>query len=169
LSGAFDIDTKGFTNLRTKMWHAAQKCPDWSTGAAQAGGLAFERGMKKRCAVGRTGATRNSIKTKVISVGNVESGPSALHASFLEYGTGLYTTYPGAAKHRIVPITKKVLSWKAYAGRGLKNFKVVAVKSTAGMEAQPFIRPTFAEDHGVALKAAQRTLTADFRKVFDGS
>lgn len=71
------------------------------------------------------------MPTMTVMVGtNTEYGP------YVEYGTGLFSEFPSAPKTRIVPKTKKALSWLS---GGLR----ITVKSIAGMTPRPFLRPAF--------------------------
>lgn len=129
---------------------------------AEAAGLVFERGMKLRCPVGRTGLLRQSIHYKPTGMGRGEVGPTAPHAFFVEFGTGMHSElHP---PHRIYPIHGDVLAWTSYKGRGLKGKTEVVVASTAGMVGRPFVRPTYIEDREKAARAAGRVLQANLER-----
>ena len=157
--GAFEIvldeHWKSLEHKLDKLGHGANDLREVALVSACA---VLERGMKRRCKVGRTGATRNSIRTKPDGPGAKRVGPNSPHAGYLEHGTGTHATYPGASGNRIVPIHGKVMRWTNYSGRGMTNSSVIFAQSTAGMEAHPFVRPTYHEDRGAALKAAHAGL-----------
>jgi len=67
------------------------------------------------------------------------------YAMYLEYGTGLYNTYPGATKEKITAKNGKALAWGKTIGtsKSGKPMKQMVRKSIKGMTPQPFIRPAF--------------------------
>ena len=79
-------------------------------------------------------ATTNSIDSHIIEADDNhvidDVGPSTTYAPYLEYGTGIYAE---GGKGRKTP-------W-VYFSNKLGHFV-----TTSGMRAQPFIRPTVAED-----------------------
>ena len=56
------------------------------------------------------------------------------YALYLEYGTGIFNTLPGAQKKRIEAVDKQALAFE-YGG------ETIIVKSIKGMTPRPFIRP----------------------------
>ena len=148
-----DINVEGGAKLEHRIDLIKHNAPEVADAMVMGMARVFERGMKRRCPVGRTGATRNSIHVKHLHVGEAHVGPNKKEAMFLEFGTGLHTTYEGASPHRIKPIHGPFLAWTSYQGRGLKNSSRVVVRSTAGMHAQPFVRPTYHEDMLIAKRA----------------
>jgi HK97 gp10 family phage protein len=148
-----DVILVGGQKLEHQLSALELNAPKVATAVAMGNALVYERGMKRRCPVGRTGLLRNSIKAEETGVGRAEVGPHQKYASFPEFGTGLHAEK--GSPHRIVPIHAGVLSWTSYQGRGLKNSTRVAVKSTAGMKAQPYVRPTLHEDKLAAEKGGQ--------------
>jgi HK97 gp10 family phage protein len=147
-----DISLEGGPKLNHKLDKLIKDEPKIATAVAEGAALVFERGMKRRAPVGRTGGLRNSIKTKVTGIGKAEVGPHQKYAAFPEFGTGIMGEPGKASGKRITPIHAGVLAWTAYSGRGLKGGTKVVVKSTAGMKATPYVRPTLHEDKLAAEK-----------------
>lgn len=150
-----DVKLLGAKKLENQCGKLAASAPKVASAVAMGHALVYERGMKRRCPVGRTGNLRNSIKAKQTGIGTAEVGPHQAYAAFPEYGTGIMGESGKASGKRITPIHASVLAWTSYSGRGLKNSTRVVVKSTAGMKAQPYVRPTAHEDRPAALKGGQ--------------
>jgi hypothetical protein len=85
-------------------------------------------------------------------------GPTPEHGLWVEYGTGVYGTGPGATHERIRPKTAKVLFWVDARG---KHF----AKSIAGMKPRPFLRPALDESHDTALTAMAAAQAEEIRRV----
>jgi HK97 gp10 family phage protein len=156
--GGIAVDVLGGNKLQRRLDRLSKSMPVLVTKGVLAGALVFERGMKRRAPVGRTGATRNSIRAEVKGIGYAEVGPHEASAMYNEFGTGLHTEYPGAAKRRIVPISASAMRWTAYSGKGMKNGTVVFARSTQGMVPHPFVRPTAHEDKAAAMAAVRRVI-----------
>jgi HK97 gp10 family phage protein len=150
-----DIALLGGKELELKTGALQKNMPQVATAVAMGNALVYERGMKRRVAVGRTGMLRNSIRSRETGVGEAEVGAHQRYAAFVEYGTGIMGEPGMASGHRITPIHAQALAWTAYNGRGMKNSSKIVVKSTAGMKAQPFVRPTLHEDKEAAQKGGQ--------------
>ena len=88
----------------------------------------------------------------------VEVGPSAEHGLYVEYGTGVYGTGPGASRQPITirPRTKKALFWTGAA-------HPVRQVTIQGMRPRPFLRPAFDEGRGEALQIMRDTLRESLR------
>ena len=149
------ILTEGFPKAELKMDLLMKNCPEAGFAMVEANARVYERGMKRRCPVGRTGGLRNSIKAVKESASTWKVGTSKTYAGNVEWGTGLHGEYPGATPHRIVPVHARFLAWTSYGGKGLKNGTSVVVPSTAGMKAKPFVRPTLHEDKEAAQHAGE--------------
>jgi len=154
-AGGLSIITQGADRVVKNLDKLAKNAPH--SADAYCGGMAavYERGMKRRAPRGRTGGLVNSIKSERLGEGSWRVGTSKKYAGFVEYGTGLFATYPGSEKHRIVPIHGNVLAWTSYQGKGLKNSTSIVVTSTAGMKAQPYARPTLHEDKAAAQRGGE--------------
>lgn len=148
-----DITMVGGQAIQKRLDQVQANAPKVADNMAEGMARVYERGMKRRCPVGRTGATRGSIHVLKPEEAERTVGPNSVHAMFLEFGTGLHTEYEGAVPHRIKPIHGKFLAWTSYSGRGLKGGTSVVVRSTAGMHAQPFVRPTYHEDTPAAVRS----------------
>jgi len=81
---------------------------------------------------------------------------AAGHSANIEYGTGLFTTRPGATKGRIYPKNSKALAWVLEGERpqsgdkegwraAIESGRGIIVKSMKGQVAQPYLRPAFDE------------------------
>ena len=67
------------------------------------------------------------------------------YGMYLEYGTGLFNTFPGAPKERIYAKNGKAMAWGKTIGttKSGKPMKSMVRRSIKGMTPQPFIRPAF--------------------------
>ena len=98
------------------------------------------------------GARKTGMTGRSVHVEGVTSTSASVYASqvalWIDQGTGLY----GPKHQRIVPVTKRALSWmggpasafrltgavrKGKAGAGARR---ITVRSTAGMKARPYLR-----------------------------
>ncbi len=75
-------------------------------------------------------------------------------AVYIEFGTGLYGTGPGASHQPITPKTALMLHWVDRAGND--HF----ARSVKGIQPKPFLRPAIDESRGDILAAMGRALTS---------
>ncbi len=75
-------------------------------------------------------------------------------AVFIEFGTGLYGTGPGASHQVIRPKTARMLHWVDRAGND--HF----ARSVKGIQPKPFLRPAIDESRGDILAAMGRALSS---------
>ncbi len=75
-------------------------------------------------------------------------------AVYIEFGTGLYGTGPGASHQVIRPRTARMLHWVDRAGND--HF----ARSVRGIQPKPFLRPAIDESRGDILAAMGRALTS---------
>ena len=97
-----------------------------------------------------TGTAHSGWRTKKRSIFSWLIYNIFFHATFLEYGTGLFGPY----KRKIVPISKKVLAWPDIQGNTKKG--MIFAASSKGMKAQPAIKPN--------IRIIEKDLTARFKK-----
>lgn len=85
-------------------------------------------------------------------------GPTAEHAVYLEYGTGVYGTGPGAKRQPIVivPKTKQALFWP-----GARHPVRRVVQQ--GLQPRPYLRPAFQTSKAEATRVMAQTVTEAFK------
>lgn len=133
--------------------------------AVRSGALLVEKDAKEKCPK-KTGTLARSIHTEgeiytgdhvSVQVGT-DSKPPHGYGAYVEFGTGIYGTGPGASGQPIVivPVNKKALRWRVGPkgkGGSYAFAKRVLIK---GMKAKPFLRPAFDEKKDAALNEMAR-------------
>lgn len=112
-----------------------RKYPDvFGQSVKETTGFAVNR-ITRSTAKGATGSTHSGWRSVKRSIFSWKIFNIFFHASFLEFGTGLFGPY----KRKIVPISKKVLAWPDV--RGNVKTGMIFAASTKGMKPQPAIKP----------------------------
>lgn len=109
---------------------------------------------KRRAAVD-TGNLRSSITGQVFVNGDTVLGvigTNVPYGPYVEFGTGLYSTWPGAPHRRITPQAAKALRWTAGGA-------VFFARSIAGAHPQPFLTPLL-DEFGAEIQADLVALAA---------
>jgi HK97 gp10 family phage protein len=134
--------------------------------AVTAGAILIEKDAKEKCPW-KTGTLRRSIHTEgeiyagdhvSVQVGT-DSKPPHGYGAYVEFGTGVYGTGPGATGKPIVivPVNKKALRWRV-GGKGKGGSWAFAKRVVIqGMKARPFLRPAFDEKKDAALNEIARS------------
>jgi HK97 gp10 family phage protein len=154
------VEILGFTELKGKMLKIIDRTVPAASTAALAGAMVLERIEKLKCPVGHNSQgvnLRSTIHSVIEGSDSALVGPNSEHAMYVEFGTGLFTDYPGASPHRIVPVKAQALAWPQ---PNPTNFAA----SIAGMHPQPFVRPAFAEGRDQALKTTEKVYLAEIEK-----
>ena len=121
------------TELAKDLFKAADNVEQATQELLEAAGDAILADAKSRVVV-KTGALKNSL-TKTVTPLKVVVGPTALHGTFIEYGTGTKGEFPGSM-YEILPKNGQYLKFKV----GAKTVYARSVKHP-GISAKPFMRP----------------------------
>lgn len=109
-----------------------------------------------------TGQLANSLaEPKVVEADRshavAQIGPTPQHGLYVEFGTGVYGTGPGATGQRITSKSGGLLRWTDQGGG--EHF----ARSIAGMTPRPFLRPALDESHAEVLAAMGAAALAELR------
>lgn len=129
--------------------------------AVTAGATIVEVDAKVKCTK-RTGHLARSIHTESGmrgQVAEVQTGTNVEYGPYVEFGTGVYGTGPGATGKPIVivPVNKKALRWRVGPkgkGGSWAFAKRVVIQ---GMNPKPYLRPAFDEKKDAALNEMARS------------
>ena len=109
----------------------------------------------------RTGNLMRSLHTEAEMEGataSVQTGTRHLYGAYVEFGTGIFGTGPGASGKPIVivPVNKKALRWRVGPKGEGGSFAFAKRVVIQGMKPKPYLRPAFDEKRDAALTEMAR-------------